>query len=198
VGVEAIVFFRIENFAFITDFVSAGSGGPNGPTGLVFGPNGNLFVSSEVIPGASVLEPPPPAGEVLEYNGTTGAFIPPAFVPAGSGGLSGSFGLVFEPNGNLFVSSPFNDQVLEYDGTTGGFITDFVSAGSGGLSEPTFLTFGPQVSVPEPATLSLIGLCLLSTGLARQYRRFKSIGRVRLHTHRQNCHRRAEETRFSP
>ena len=69
--------------------------------------------------------------------------------------------LVFGPNGNLFVSSNANDQVLEYNGTIGAFITDFVSAGSGGLSAPTFLTFGPQISVPEPATLFLIRLGLL-------------------------------------
>ena len=40
--------------------------------------------------------------QVLEYNGTTGAFVT-AFVGAGSGGLNPS-DLVFGPNGNLFVS----------------------------------------------------------------------------------------------
>ena len=42
--------------------------------------------------------------EVLEYNGTTGAFVAP-FVSAGSGGLSFPGGLVLGPNGNLFVAS---------------------------------------------------------------------------------------------
>jgi hypothetical protein len=106
----------------------------------VFGPNGNLFVSSQL------------SNQVLEYNGTTGAFVT-AFVAAGSGGLSGPRALVFGPNGNLFVSSQLSNQVLEYNGTTGAFITAFVTTGSGGLSDPTYLTFTP---VPEPATLNMV------------------------------------------
>jgi DNA-binding beta-propeller fold protein YncE len=181
--------------AFITQFVSVGG---SGPTGLAFGPNGNLFVSSNRGGGAGnrpfsqvqeyngttgafitdfVSNSPPGAqnlvfgpngnlfvavnGGVLEYNGTTGAFITD-FVS----GVN-PLGLVFGPNGNLFVST-FGDQVLEYKGTTGAFITDFVSAGSGGLEAAAFLTFGPQISVPEPATLSLLGLGILSIGLARR------------------------------
>ena len=73
---------------------------------------------------------------MLEYNGTTGAFVT-AFVGAGSGGLALPIGLVFGPNGNLFVSSDGTDQVLEYNGTTGAFVTAFVGAGSGGLGFPT-------------------------------------------------------------
>jgi hypothetical protein len=34
--------------------------------------------------------------------------------------------------------------VLEYDGTTGAFVREFVAAGSGGNSEPTFIIFGPS------------------------------------------------------
>jgi hypothetical protein len=33
--------------------------------------------------------------------------------------------------------------VLEYNGTTGAFVGEFVAADSGGLSEPTFIVFGP-------------------------------------------------------
>src|SRR5437763_15408317 len=41
---------------------------------------------------------------VLEYNGTTGAFVR-AFVPAGNGGLNRHIGLNFEPYDSLFVIS---------------------------------------------------------------------------------------------
>jgi hypothetical protein len=34
--------------------------------------------------------------------------------------------------------------VLEYDGTTGAFVREFVVAGSGRLTEPTFIIFGPS------------------------------------------------------
>jgi hypothetical protein len=47
-------------------------------------PNGNLFVSN------------PATDQVLEYNGTTGAFVT-TFVGAGSGGLSGPTFLTFSP-----------------------------------------------------------------------------------------------------
>ena len=51
----------------------------------------NLFVSSV------------DTNRVLEYDGTSGAFIPPAFLSSGSGGLSSPFDLVFGPNGDLFA-----------------------------------------------------------------------------------------------
>jgi DNA-binding beta-propeller fold protein YncE len=81
--------------------------------------------------------------QVLEYNGTTGAFVTP-FVSAGSGGLNQPYGLAFGPNGNLFVSSLGSNQVLEYNGTTGAFVTAFVTSGSGGLNLPLGLAFGPN------------------------------------------------------
>jgi len=79
--------------AFVTDFVPTGSGGLAGPLGLVFGPNGNLLVSSFAESGGF-----PFANSVLEYNGTTGAFVT-AFVPPLSGGLAGPTYLAFSPGG---------------------------------------------------------------------------------------------------
>jgi hypothetical protein len=52
--------------------------------------------------------------------------------------------MAFGPNGNLFVASELGNAVLEYDGTSGAFVSEFVVAGSGGLSEPTFIIFGPS------------------------------------------------------
>lgn len=41
---------------------------------------------------------------VLRYDGTTGAFLD-TFVPTAAGGLRNPAGLVFGPDGNLYVSS---------------------------------------------------------------------------------------------
>lgn len=64
--------------------MTSGSGGLSDPYGLVFGPGANLYVSST------------DTGEVLRYNGVTGAFID-AFVPAGSGGLDSATYPLFRP-----------------------------------------------------------------------------------------------------
>jgi len=80
---------------FIDDFVSSGSGGLNDPEGLVFGPDGNLYVASEI------------TDEILRYDGTTGAFID-TFVSAGSGGLDKPDDSLFGPDGNLYVASEMN------------------------------------------------------------------------------------------
>ena len=117
--------------AYVGDFVVAGSGGLNYPTGMVIAPTGNLLVASR------------DTGSVLEYDGQNGDFLR-VFVEAESGGLSGPFGLAFGPNGNLFVTSSDN-RVIEYDGETGVLIGEFVTAeDNGGLLTPRGLLFKPD------------------------------------------------------
>ncbi|MCA9081421.1 MAG: cadherin domain-containing protein, partial [Planctomycetaceae bacterium] len=97
---------------------------------VIQGPNGNLFVSSEI------------SDSVLEY--TTNGTLIGTFVAAGSGGLNGSAGMAFGPNGDLYVASYVNSQVLRFDGTTGDFVEVVVSSGTGGLDSPLGLNFGPD------------------------------------------------------
>jgi streptogramin lyase len=70
---------------------------------------------------------------VNRYSGTDGSFMD-FFVPARSGGLSRPRGVLFGPDGNLYVSSYDTGQVLRYDGSTGDFIDVFASGG--GLANP--------------------------------------------------------------
>ena len=61
------------------------SGGLNGPFGVVFGPDDNLYVNSYF------------GNSVLRFSGSTGAFID-TFVSPGSGGLTGPTSLIFRPS----------------------------------------------------------------------------------------------------
>jgi hypothetical protein len=106
---------------------------------LLFAPDGNLYVNSQV------------DDSVLRYDGMTGAPLPApgragaVFVPSHSGGLQNNYGqLDFGLDGNLYVASDGTNNVLRYDGTTGEFLGVFVVAGSGGLNQPEGLVFGPD------------------------------------------------------
>ena len=110
-------------------FVLAGSGGLFSPRSLAFGPDGHLYVSSAT-------------GEVLKYNGATGAFLG-VFVDVGGngGGPVDPYGMLFR-DGKLYVASYFPSEVRAFHATTGAFLSTFVASGAGGLSGPTALDFG--------------------------------------------------------
>ncbi len=113
-------------------FVTAGSGGLSYPRGLAFGPNGNLFVASGF------------TGEILQYNGTSGAFVNVFVNSTGNGGgAMDPYGITFR-NGDLYVASFFPNEVKRFNGTTGAFVSTFVTSGSGGLTGPTAVAFGPD------------------------------------------------------
>ena len=121
--------------SFVDKFVAAANSEILDPTGLVFGQDGDLFLSSAA------------TSEVKRYDGASGA-LKGVFITAGLGGLNEAEGMAFGPNGNLFVASELGNAVLEYDATTGAFIREFTEfvAGSRGLSEPTFIIFGPSAT----------------------------------------------------
>jgi WD40 repeat protein len=87
--------------------------------------------------------------EVLRFNATTGAFVD-AFVTAGSGGIDSPDGMAFGPDANndgipeLYVTGWNSHSVHRYDGATGQPLGTYITPGSGGLSFPFALAFGPD------------------------------------------------------
>jgi hypothetical protein len=156
--------------AFKGTFVASGAGGLGNPWALVFGMDGDLYVSNDVGNGTNQLPP----GSILRYEGPAGpnpgAFLG-TFVPTGSGGLNTPLGLLFGPDANgdgqqdLYVSSaaldvynfthahPGTSEVLCYDGVTGAFLKTLVAPDSGGLSNPSFMVF----TKTDPVTLNYDG-----------------------------------------
>jgi hypothetical protein len=130
---------------FVDQFVPAGVGGLDHPTGLVFGPDGNLYVASC---GDRAIGLVLAGNSVFRYDGTTGAPLP---APGQAGAVFASgqelqcgTGLVFGPDGNLYVGSWLNNSTVRFNGATGEFMDAFVSPGSGRLDGPEALIFGPD------------------------------------------------------
>jgi DNA-binding beta-propeller fold protein YncE len=156
---------------YLGDFVASGTAELNHPTGLTIGPDGNLYVANWALGTGrlAVLRFQGPTGESpgapLPSAGNTGA----DFVPPGSGGLLAPQGLIFGPDGNgdghldlyvtnievtgSFKAKQHTGTVKRYDGITGAFIDTFITAGSGGLRDPFFLTF----THTDPVTLEYLG-----------------------------------------
>ena len=111
------------------------TGGLNGPTAAIFGPDGNLYVASFN------------NDAVLRYDGFTGAFMN-AFITSGRGGLDGpDAGMTFGPDGHLYVPSFNSSDVIKYNGTFGWNLGKFIPALRGGLRNPRMLLFQPDGSL---------------------------------------------------
>jgi hypothetical protein len=129
-------------------------------TGIAFGPDGNVYVSSYN------------TDEVFRFDGrsyTNNVFPPPTqptfpfidvVIPSGLGGLKSPGLLVFGPDGLLYVHSTGTDSILRYNPTTGAFIDVFTvlapEVASRGVSGLTFTPPAPSIKTSRlPAALVL-------------------------------------------
>lgn len=126
---DSVLRFDPLTYAYLDTFVPPGSGGLDGPTGLVFDAGGDLLVGSFE------------TDQVLRYDGESGAPLG-EFVKAGEGGLNGpDAGMTIGPDGNLYVPSYWNRRVLRYNGATGAFMDAFMPAGASSLNLPHGVRF---------------------------------------------------------
>ena len=150
-SLNSVLQYNQTTGAFTNAFVPGsntqpGTSGLVNPQGLAFGPDGNLYVSSQG-------QAPPYGDGVLRYNGSTGQFID---LFAGGNQMHDPRGLTFGPDGNLYVSNygggspPIASSVLEYNGRTGDLIRTFTSGVD--MGNPEGLAFGPDgnLYVAEP------------------------------------------------
>jgi DNA-binding beta-propeller fold protein YncE len=112
-------------------FVATGSGGLAGPADLIFGPEGNLYVSSQSTDLA-----------VLKFDGNTGNFIS-TYVTPGEGGLVTPRGLAFDQDGRLYVADVGTNAIHRYD-STGQYLDDPVASGTTSERSPIGMIFDAQ------------------------------------------------------
>lgn len=124
IGDHSVSVFDGETGVYRGYAFEPGAGGLENPTGVAFGPDGNLYVGSS---GTAA---------ILTYDGATGEF---GGIFASGPPLERPFSLIFGPGGDLFVSS--GTSVLRYgaDGSFRGY-----AARDDALEQPIGLAFGPD------------------------------------------------------
>ncbi|EEL52343.1 MULTISPECIES: hypothetical protein [Bacillus cereus group] len=131
--------FDAETGRFLGSFVASGSNGLSGPRGLIFNHRDNLLVTNQNIDQ-------PQNGNVLEYNGQTGAFL-------GEFVQSAALGASFAPRGivlskNLFVADmgdvDIPGELREYNGKTGVFLGNLNHSCFSGQFHPRAVVIGPD------------------------------------------------------
>lgn len=166
---------------FLDHFVSPGSGGLSRAKGSAFGPDGNLYVSSGDTNAILRYDPSGAFLNVFVPSGSGGLAIPGdlAFAPDGTlyvssgsnnqvlhydasgnflgvtaSGLSGPLGVTFDASGsNLYIANTLTNEILKYN-VSSSTLSSFVSAGSGGLTNPAKAVFGPDGNLYVASTFT--------------------------------------------
>lgn len=129
--------------AWLANFAAAGQ---DGVLGLALGPDGALYVASEL------------TDSIERFDAATGAhlgafvFDDPATAQDETGGLDEPSAIVFGPDDRAFVASFALDAIFEYDGRTGAFVRVLVTPNLGQLNGPDAgMTVGPDGHLYVPS-----------------------------------------------
>jgi WD40 repeat protein len=154
-------------------FIPSNQGLQN-PAGILFGPDGFIYVANANISIGDVLRFNPISGLYTDtflsvptlgvtsmvfgpdgwlYVGTrfsnsvvrTNGTTVETFIPDGISPLSRTGGCVFGPDGNFYIASQDTNDVLRFNGINGAYEGEFVAeSNNGGIDRPTGLLFGPD------------------------------------------------------
>ncbi|HVK09845.1 MAG TPA: proprotein convertase P-domain-containing protein [Gemmataceae bacterium] len=119
----------------VSTFIPTGSAGLDQARGLTFGPDANADGNADLY----LHSYSGGAGQVLRFDGVTGAPIGSAFITN-----AGFFDMTFGPDGHLYGTNPNANSVRRFHGTTGAFIDDFVAPNIALMDRPEGLAFGPD------------------------------------------------------
>jgi sugar lactone lactonase YvrE len=108
-------------------FTTSGAGAVNNPYGLAVDPGGVVYVASSG------------TNQVQKYNVVTGAYLG----AIANAAMVRPTDVKFGPDGLMYVLSAGNNRILRF-AASGTYIDDYVPAGSGGISNLDFMTFGPD------------------------------------------------------
>jgi len=126
--------FDQETGALVDRFVSTRDAhGMNHPHNVLFGPDGNLYVTNITPEGHSV----------LRFEGRTGRFLG-VFVDGKEPKIEYASDIVFAPDGNLLLVDCLAGAVFRYDGRTGRFLNALVPPGRGLPSGATSIVLIPK------------------------------------------------------
>lgn len=136
--------FNAVTGEFHDAFVTSGSGGLNGPIGLIFNHKSKLLVSNQNFGSEN--------GNVLKYHGKTGAFLDELVSSDQDGAPFAPRGIVLSNKDVLFVADLLSPGTAEglpgelraYNGTTGDFLGSLDHSGFNGPFFPRSVVIGPD------------------------------------------------------
>lgn len=158
-GSNTVLRYNGVTGVFIDVFIPEGSNGLDDAKDMIFGPDGNLYIANNENPANTIGE----GGEVLRFNGTTGAFIG-SFIQNGAGQgpttntdtVCEAMSMAFGPDGFFYLGNDPRDcacqgtscyNVMRFDATTGQYIDTPFPAGFMGLYDPNGMTIGPDCNL---------------------------------------------------
>ncbi|WP_410984358.1 hypothetical protein [Bacillus cereus] len=139
---DTVKTFDAETGRFLGSFVAPGNNVLHGPRGLIFDHSDNLLAINQNVDQ-------PENGNVLKYDGNTGAFLGKLVRSDAEGAPFAPRGIVLSKNNILYVADIIDPatgqgEVRTYNGRTGAFLGNLDHSGFKEPFNPRGVVFGPD------------------------------------------------------